>query len=97
MADLEIDGVGYLLTEHPSDGYEQAPTEMEFTDALGIRFAGRAERTGVTPPGFPDRAVYQIVLSSARPQPGYYVYDGGHLHPSDGWRDSHRQGERRQP
>jgi hypothetical protein len=46
-------------------------------------YKGQAQRTGVTAPGYPDRAVYSI----GRWEPGVtlYVYDGGYLWEAVAW------------
>lgn len=90
---LDVGGEVVVLSDTPPCEYRQAPTELSLSNEARTVFAGRAIRTGVTPPGYPDRAVYRIVLTLERPQPGYYVYDAGELVLHTDW--IHREQERR--
>lgn len=52
-------------------------------------FAGHAERTGVTSPGYPDRPVYRLHVRQEHLS-GLYVLDGGKFWPVVGWHTANK-------
>lgn len=82
---MKINGETLVIHGEYNCEYLKSPIEMELLNEERTVVAGYARRTGITRPGYPDRAVYRIVLSFEKPQDGYYVYDGGELVPIDEW------------
>lgn len=71
----------YQVYGNPTDLYLHAPGELEVV--VDGDFVGYARRTGITPPHYPDRAVYKF-------KEEYYVYEGGKLFPTNEWKDRNR-------
>jgi hypothetical protein len=67
------------------DDYERR-ARGEAPHYTGPRY-GQAIRTGITNPGYRERAVYRIQSSEQvyAYEPGYWVYDGGKLIEIDAW------------
>lgn len=85
---VTIAGQNLIVAHNYPNTYGKSWTEMELVNEDRTMVVGYARRTGVTPPGYPDRACYRIVLSFEQEQPGRYVYDDGDLIPVGKWIDS---------
>ena len=75
------------LSGNPSDDYVKAPPDL-----FVLENGGRVERTafyrtGITPPGYPDRAVYRAYPRMGLD--GYYVLENGQLWEVDEWYQEH--------
>jgi hypothetical protein len=71
----------YKVYGNPTDEYVQAPPMLEVVD--GRDFIGYAQRTGITPPHYPNRAVYKFKET-------YYVYEDGELVPTAEWKQKNQ-------
>jgi hypothetical protein len=69
----------------PSDVYSETECFMDVSTERGIQW-NAAERCGITPPGWPEKATYMF-------RDAIYVYDSGWLVPTAEWYA--QQGERR--
>lgn len=78
-----MDKLNVQVEGNPSDEYLKTPAELSLLTPDGAHWLGYAKRTGITPPGYPDRAVYSWGND-------YYVYEGGALFLSKDWRESKR-------
>jgi hypothetical protein len=66
--------------------YMDSPTALQLADASQRMIVGFARRTGITPPGYPCRAVYVIRLKPCDSWGStHYVYDTGELMEWDAW------------
>ena len=79
---------------NPTDDYIKAPYRLDLLSEDGRLIAATAKRTGITRPGYIDKAVYQITWADGRADDTYYVYHNGTLTPSKEW---HALGENLQP
>ena len=68
-----------------SDVYMKAPYEAWIQAADGSVLM---KRTGITPPGYPSRAIYQV--GPYEPGKACYVYEAGHFWPAQEWREQAR-------
>lgn len=84
--------------------YLASPPVIELLTPDRRRVIGRAERSGVTPPGYPDHPVYRLPLQAGQHyalprhfETRFYVFDGRAFYDSEVWRAAERARQQARP
>ncbi len=76
----------YQVVGKQSNDYRNSSPWLDFIDpAHPTVVAGHAERTGITGPGYPERAVYKLVLPGGKEVAGLFIFENGEFVPRDEW------------